>query len=383
MNSAYATAALGEAGATVSVLSRKAVPKEHYRDLFGGIPHTLHPEVGLPDTVWYAKLTNAQIRETLTRLAELHQRESFALAIFSGWNEFFPRLALRHPRESRILNELDSYYVDYSPHIWLRGNRGGPAAILTDWLKRKLMIRVLRQWPRLRFLVMDERVFDPALSALPVAVRSRFLLLPDPGPWSPENSATVSKPEKELLVVGRQSRRKGLEDVLAVIQHPEFPAHTRVRLVGQLGEDVQHLRPVLQKLAGQRLVWEDTYLSDAEIRQRYAASDFVLIPYTQKFHSTSAVLAWACAYRKPVISTAHGVVGYRVAQRGLGAVYPSGDSRAFLTQINRLPGVGSGDYATLQAACERFAAESSVEVFKKQLADHLRPSLAQTRPAGD
>lgn len=375
MYSAYATAALADQGTKVSVLARAEPPTDHYRELFAGIPHELISQLPIPPATWYAKLTPPQLRDCFAQLAEMQKTYGYAATFFSGWNEFFPRLALARSNEVQTLREIPSFFVEYSPFFWLRRNDAGLSGRLQDFAKRILISRWLQRFPKLKFFVLDERLFDPALSALPRNLQDRYLLLPEASPWTGNPAPPVARSSKELLVVGLQTRRKGLEDIAALVEQPDFPAEVRIKIVGRLGDDLQHLRSLLQRQPAARLVWEEAYLSEEEIRKRYAACDYVLVPYTRAFNSTSSVLAWAGAHGKPVVATDHGIVGYRVDKHRLGVVYPSGDVRSLMKQIRQLPEVGSTSYDAFRQTCLKFAENSRLEVFKATLARHIMNSI--------
>jgi glycosyltransferase involved in cell wall biosynthesis len=109
------------------------------------------------------------------------------------------------------------------------------------------------------------------------------------------------------------------------------------------------------------------FFPEALMQRHYAGADFVILPYTPDFDGSSAVLASACAHGKPVITTDHGIIGFRVRRHALGFVYPSGDTPALAAVVKRLPQPGGQPYRSLAGNCLRFAAANSIAAFQKAI----------------
>lgn len=67
--------------------------------------------------------------------------------------------------------------------------------------------------------------------------------------------------------------------------------------------------------------WHEGYFPEEDIQRFYAESDYVFLPYTPSFTASSGVLAYATSFKKPIISTNHGLIGYKVKHYGLGYTY--------------------------------------------------------------
>lgn len=201
-----------------------------------------------------------------------------------------------------------------------------------------------------------------------------FALFPDPPPPSPEPSpeliaeARAQGGSPTLLLVGRQSRRKGFPDIQALLDdHVDaLPGGSRIVLSGELEAEMESAREFISA-HGEQMTHIDCYLSEAEIRARYLAADYVMLPYSRDFCGSSGVLASATSAGKPVITTDHGLVGLRTKAHRLGYCYPSGDVDALARIVQHLPPVGSPEYTALQARCRAFADSNSVAAFQARL----------------
>lgn len=368
MYTAHVTNALHRSDQQVLLLTRREAVTPHYTELFNSLPHKLLNRIPVPASAWYTKLSRPLIIDTLKELGLIIQSARPKAVIFSGWNEFFPTLAMLRTCHLASLKQVKCFAFDYSPHFWLKPQTSSRWERFQLFFKRILTQRVLARLPNLNFFVADERLHDAQRSDLPMRLRHRYTFLPEIAPLrSLPPAAAAPDPIHELLVVGGQNRRKGLEDILAALKSSAFPNHLRVRLVGRLGDDLEHLRTALQAIPSQRLIWEEKFLSDAEIRLRYERCDFVALPYTKKFHATSSVLAWAAAHGKPVIATDHGLIGFRVHQNRLGMLYPSGDVSALVKVLRCLPKHDTEAYSTLSKAGLAFAESCSLKQFEAGL----------------
>lgn len=126
--------------------------------------------------------------------------------------------------------------------------------------------------------------------------------------WRPGRVPTV-------LTWGLLGPGKGLESALEAIAHLGVRGvPVRYVIAGQLHPAViarqgDRYRRDLEQMTldlgiGDRVVFDDRYRTDDELRQLIAASDAVLLPYESRDQVTSGVLVEALAAGKPVVATA-------------------------------------------------------------------------------
>ena len=197
---------------------------------------------------------------------------------------------------------------------WVRHNWVRPLLFVDEYLTRELQVR---------------------FPGAPV------YFLPDPCPPGYDGNRAVARqrldlPENKcvMLFYGGGYRRKGLH--LAVSALLELPAESPAFLLcagrqNPTGETARGLdRLVRQNRA--RLV--NRYVTVAEEKDLFAASDVVLLPYVNHF-GTSGVLSRAMAAGKPVIASEEQLLGRLVREHGLGLRFPSGSVPALRDCIRR------------------------------------------------
>lgn len=359
------------------LLTRREADTEHYRELLAGSSHHLHATVPVPPEVWFEKLPLASIRVCMSEIARLAVAHRITAVFFTGWNEFFPRLPLRVWRNTRPMSHLRSYAIDYAPAFWLRPLESGRSRSSPKLLAKRWVTKLaLKRFGTLRLLPLDERVLDENISDLPAHLRNRYRWIPDPAPVPRMGEGGNSKPSglPKMLVVGLQTERKGLIDVVELLEQNRQALPVGFHFAGRLAGETEALRPRVNALPSSHFSWSEGFFPEQTIQRHYAAADFVILPYSRSFDCSSNVLATACGHSKPVITTDHGVVGFRVRRHQLGFVYPSHDVAALAKVVQQLPLPGSCDYQTLAANCRRFAETTSVERYQTAIIDIISDS---------
>lgn len=337
---------------------------------------------------WYYHLDGIQIKQLCEGLDRLLEDRSPNLLFFSGFDEVASGLVdvLRNSA-SRLsaTTILGIHYTPTSTSFRIGRRTIAIPQILRPFVPNRTFSRFRRELsslrgtlPGLKIGLLDERLEEK------LRPRDFFEYFPDPPPALPDpsmqmlESATRSKEYQNLLLVGRQSTRKGFGDIRALVEN--FPdlmkSNARLMLCGNLDADSEHHRRFIES-ARPLVDHVDRYLGDAELRARFEASDYVLLPYTPEFSGSSGVLVSAASLGKPVIATNHGLIGYRVQRYGLGFVYPSGNANALASIIARLPQRDSAEYQEMSRRCVSFAERNSISSFcqtVKRIIDE--PSMA-------
>lgn len=372
-------AALGE---DVTILSRTDARTEASEQAFAEKPVDLREVVTTSADSWYYHLSLAQMEELGVAVDQVLANDLFDLIFMAGLDEIASGIAAILKRNAGKLAQTSVIAIHYNPSLAAREKirnipvpkplrrflPSGPFARISQEFER------LRQHgiPGLRIGLLDEDIFDR------VRTRKLFILQPDPPPPSlppsGEDYALAQSPggTPNLLLVGRQSRRKGFDDIrrLLELKSESLPPGCRMVLCGQLEAETEHHRAFIVSSAPD-LLHIDEYLSDQQIRARYEAADFVILPYTTDFRGSSGVLVSAAAAGTPVISTDHGVIGSRVARHGLGYTYPSGDIDRLAEIMRSLPMPDSPVYAEFQKRCRDYAERNSIQAFRTKLEDTI------------
>ncbi|MET3580139.1 glycosyltransferase involved in cell wall biosynthesis [Mesorhizobium robiniae] len=386
--SAMAAAGAFACGWEVHILTRGEAETEHYFELFEGIPVTLHRNVPLPEGFWYGKIGPEAVEALIGALILLHKEFQFERILAVGLNELnreFTDACLTHRREIKAaLGRTPLVAIEYDARYLLRGLQApaprNPLERLRRefrvWLRRERQrqnLRFLRRAiPGLRVAVLDERAFDRALATR--TWRSFLVQLPDPpprfvGPAPLGQTLRQHHDRIRVLLVGLQSKRKGIEDFSQLLQaRPNLKERFQFVLCGSLVAESEHLRPKLAAACKTGVLeWIDEYLPEAEIQRRYGEADYVLLPYARDFESSSGVMANAARSGKPIVATDHGCVGYRVQRFGMGFVYPSANIAKMAEVLFSLRDPAEAEYQKLSANCINYAQNNSVGEFQRIL----------------
>jgi len=385
--SALATRAVAEQADVVIVTRRDAVT-DHYHELFDGLPHRLLPVVETVAGFWYGELSPEQVEQGLAAVvAAAAQVATTSALYFPGLNEQMPALVPALRRFGSQLTRTRPVYVEYLPDFlawpWRRtppfagpGGLPWPLRFGRESLGR---LRALRRLLRLApgpYLVLDERLRElPERYYLPPWLARRLDVLSDPAPAcelpAPVAAAVDEQPPRplQLVVFGTQSPRKGLADVVALLESPAFAAlDVEIALIGKLTAETEPLRPRL--LRQPRLHWTERFVADRELGRLLAACDVALLPYTPAFTASSGSLVRAAQAGLAIVSTEHGLIGHRVQRHGLGATYRAGDLASLLAAL-RVVGAGTGRLspalARHQDNARRFAAANSEQAHQATL----------------
>lgn len=371
----FYTQMAAELGDTATILTRTGAHTPESAEALVSTSPEIREIVSTPLDAWYYHLEARQIAQLDDALGQALEECSFDLLFMSGLDELgpaLPDLLSRHASRLGKTAVIGVHYTPPTPH-------GGVLGPLLDLLRRlrgrngfhllsRKLSRLRASIPGLRIALLDERIFA-RLRANPL-----FMHLPDPPPPAPEPDAELLQAahadggNPTFLLVGRQSRRKGLEDIALILRdHPAAMAGgAKFVLSGSLEKEAEVWRPLLEASSA-ILTHVDRYVSDTEIGARYRASDFVLLPYTPAFTGSSGVLISAARAGKPVITTDHGLIGERVRNSGIGWTYPSGDIEALARLLANVPRPGSAEYESVKSNCLSFAEENSVEAFQSLL----------------
>lgn len=367
------------------ILTRTEAKTAHYHELFSNVDHTLHETIGLPSTFWYGKIEKPLVEKTIQKIKEYDGKLQFDFIYFAGLNEYYPLLVEMLNREDGIDKKKKIIIVDYDATCLIRP-RNNPGkfyhSMLKSYLlgilkkglvkkedvkKRDLIETLSSTYPNLKIALLDERAFDKKLGLLSKRESRKFVLLPDPGPLVRIKAKPVRSEKTRILLVGIQSKRKGIEDVVKLLEtgllRNEFVHFT---LSGSFPEETGHLKA---RVAAMKAVFEfrEGYFSEETIQETYQQCDYVMLPYDKTFHGSSGVMGYAAAFGKPLITTTHGCIGFRVGKFGLGFSYESGNVLQLSEIIDRLPNRDAEIYREMSRNCNKFSLDHSIDEHQRIL----------------
>jgi glycosyltransferase involved in cell wall biosynthesis len=273
------------------------------------------------------------------------------------------------------------------PPAELRGRIGGiyhrprflaaPKWSLDRNLKSRGYQRLLREgWLR-QLLFVDEFLAREQQNAFPAAP---VFFLPDPCPFgydgdqsAAQNQLEIPAGRKVFLFYGTGARRKGLHVTVKAMSQlpPESPAF--LLCAGQQNPSGETARELEQLIRQNRARLINRYVSEAEEKICFAASDAVLLPYLNHF-GTSGVLSRAMSAAKPVIVSDEQLLGRLTREHQLGLFFPSGNVAALSAAIRQAAQFSAADTARFSAAAQRYAAVYSRAAFREALIRSLSVS---------
>jgi glycosyltransferase involved in cell wall biosynthesis len=278
----------------------------------------------------------------------------------------------------------------------LRGRMGGiyhrprflaaPRWSPDRWLKEPGFRRLIGGgWLR-QLLFVDEFLAQDLKNKFPAAP---IFFLPDPCPSGYDGEVRAARQvlglpadKKIFLFYGGGYRRKGLHlAVRAMLDLPaSFPAF--LLCAGQqnpVGETASGLEQLVQQ---GRACLINRYVSVAEEKNCFAASDIVLLPYLNHF-GTSGVLSRAMAAGKPVIVSDEQLLGRLTREQGLGLLFPSGDVKMLREKIRQAAAFSPEATSGFSAATRAYALRYSRAAYRRALLASLNISYKPRHPHAD
>lgn len=371
-------------GYTPHILTRREAKTAHYHELFANIEHILHEEIELPNTFWYGKLDSEPVKKTIEKIKAYDQKLQFDFIYFVGLNEYYPLLVKMLNTEKGTLNHKKIIMVDYdASYLIASGRVPGNLSLLGRYSYLRKIIRIFvksayldkwgliealfQKYPGLKIVLLDERVFRKGLGLISNSEKLRYVWLPDPGPIIRIKAEPVRGEKIRILLVGIQSKRKGIEDIIRLLETcpaPDKPIH--FTLSGSFPDETIQLKARIAAM-GEIFDFKEGYFSEEIIQRTYQQCDYVMLPYDKSFHGSSGVMGYAAAFGKPMITTSHGCIGFRVGEFSLGFLYESGNIVKLAKIVDTLPARDTDAYHQLSRNCYRYASDHSVPEHQRML----------------
>jgi hypothetical protein len=240
----------------------------------------------------------------------------------------------QNEKHSITFSAIDDYYkelVILAPFFWAFSKKQKVHLIqyraeymLDRWGFRSLLKRLVFNW--ICFFLNPKTIgfFDERIIQLNP---DKFRHLGDPAPdifFENFQLAPNRQTNQEILIVGKLDHRKGASLILDWLEQSKSSAHglhCKIIVTGQAGN-----RKLIKKLRvnpdySKRIVFENRWLTDLELREKIDGTNLVLLPYHKSHSSTSGILARASARRVPVLASNHGLIGWRTDFYNLGQTF--------------------------------------------------------------
>jgi glycosyltransferase involved in cell wall biosynthesis len=324
--------------------------------------------ITFPRDVWFGRVPSRGVNDTILYLQKyLNDKD---IVFFTGFNEYFPLLALKLFFNQRAFKNVEFFMVDYTSNHYLGFKHWFGVERISKIVGKLTLVSILSHlFPQLQVFAMDERVVSSNRSRLVDFFNIRLRYLEDPHPQAIFIPQNINVEGYSFLLVGRQTSRKGLEDVAAALDILALRnvRNICVRLVGQLVPETEKYRARLNALPDFLFSWVDDYLSEEQILKEYAVTDFVILPYTKTFTGSSGVFAYSSAFGKPVLSTNHGCIGYRVDRFNCGFNYTSGHPAELAELIYKCSFISDNEYSKLSHSMIQYSEKTSEDAFAKTI----------------
>lgn len=359
--------------AKVVLVTRKDYASEHFSELIVDAGLTPHIETVDSDLggAWMRNLTSDEYALFVTRMAaiarDLETCGQSASFVFMALDDYLAAY-LRHALVLRkITRAHELYCVKYRVEYLFKLN---PGLRLRSFVLRVLTSMALGL-SMARLVTFDERL-QPG--------RRIAGVLPDPwfGDFSPRQREQgrrmlgLADDAFVLLSLGKQDRRKGFDFILSLLPELMRDQGVVLAIVGRIDKAFVQAFDLAKRSHPGRIVHIDAFVPESDLPAYFASADAFLLPYSQDFTATSGTLCRAAASGVPVLSTAHGLVGYRVRQEGLGATFDFGDAASFMSGVELLRAANEGERAMRAGRAADFASRMSLPVFERAVRRFLR-----------
>lgn len=362
----------------ISILTRTNFFTEQYSLLFENIQHKIYEIVNVDKEFWFGKIKISEIEKIIDEILLLDKNKKVDAIYFAGGHEIFPELSnILIMDKYNSIRDINMLMVDYEPNFLLpieyKINYSNFFAsikykmhlIKYKLLKNRQYKRIFDKYKNFNVALLDERVLE-------VKLNNRFHYIPDPSPSVDVNMYEYKFDEKiKILVVGLQSNRKGFDNIIKLLnKYSDNLRQVKFNFIGRLTDETEKFRSVIKKYS-EYIDWEEGYFDDEIMCQKYANSDYVIMPYSKNFSGSSGVMAYATIFSKPLITTSHGCIGYRNSTFKLGYIYDYNNIEELYSLIINLPTVETLEYKKLCVNSKKFAESHSLDKHTAEIAKIL------------
>lgn len=333
---------------------------QHFKN--SSIPFGIFESVVLDESFWYGKLDDEKIHTLIIEVNKLYQEKKYDLIYFVGLDEIYPKVFNKLIGLTVIqLKNVNMLFVEYNYNHLIS------LIAYRKHFKAKLEFQksFLKEYPKAKIAVLDERIVDKRFSVLENSdFKGRYIFMSDPASMIYPRKQLKWKDKKSILLVGLQSKRKGINNFVNFLKkYEKFLFNVQFILVGRLDNDSEIHREYLKNCSV--LQWIDTYIEEEVLQEMYSEADYIMLPYTMEFNGSSGVFAHACSHAKPVIATSHGCIGFRVNEFKLGKTFKSGNYVEMFNVIQQACSINFTEYQEMVKHAYQYALNNSMEAHQK------------------
>lgn len=357
----------------IKVVSRRDYLSPHVTELLGEHLATLEFICGDTDLggAWIKTLDRQEMRSMLEALLRAAQGQTNADIVFMALDDYTRPFIFEASWVRTHFSTQKVFVLKYRVEYLLPHARSGWRAYVLNAVTRWTLRRI-----RAQLICFDERFIGSSIAGKPV------MLIPDPwfGDFSTQRRLAARRRHRfsddqfVVLTLGRQDRRKGFPLLQSILPQLLSDVATRLFVVGAIDSEFRAAFNESKAHFGERIVHIDRFIDEAELSDVFACADVFLLPYARDFTATSGTLPRAAASGVPVVSGQHGLVGHRIATRGLGEVFDIDSSRGLLDAIRAVQSIPASRKVAISSALATFAEGAQLSVFEQAVGVLFAPT---------
>lgn len=321
---------------------------------------------------WIRNLKVKELFSYFHTLNKLLKREKFDVVVLMALDDYLLSFFV-----------LVLYFRFITRKVRLYGFKYRVEYSIKSFRKRNLRENILNAVTKFSVYISNLRLitFDERLNNIQIG-KYNVSTLPDP--WFGDYKINKFKNRKHLgkhlgiddedfvvMTIGRQDERKGFPFLMESIDNIlSISDKVKLLIVGKIDEKYsKHFAEKIKFYGQERIIHFSDFIPEEELPKVFSIPDVILLPYSKSFTSSSGVLARASASGCPVLTTAHGLVGFRVKKWGLGRTFDYGNKEEFIRGIEYFFKHRETIKETYSKNLWAFALSCSLEAFKKKLSN--------------
>ncbi|MBU2916044.1 glycosyltransferase [Reichenbachiella agariperforans] len=340
----YFIKCLQEQYSRVYLLTRKDYLTDHYVELMSDLKFQLITSNLDLKGEWMKNLSIREFYILIKALRGINNNDQKAILFFAALDDYFlPSLVWKDFYRKSWIKKV--YFMRYRTDFMMPLKTSFGMNFVKMMLQRKVLNGILESGDSL--IVYDERYFDnPEYKPKKLEINHIKHI---PEPWEGDfgritinegRSVTgIDRTEFVFLTIGKQDVRKGLLTILrAISQIPKgFGGKFKLHVVGKIQEDIEHeYREIIKTLSHDYIIHEQQFISEEDLPYYFASANVVMLPYSKEFKYTSGVITRAIASKRPIISSSHGLIGYRNNNLDLGLNFEAGNEEQLASCMTKM-----------------------------------------------
>ncbi|WP_421764129.1 glycosyltransferase [Ekhidna sp.] len=350
----------------VTILTRSGWKTNQYNEIFKDLQVEINPTLRVLNSLWFGRVSLLVCWQTIKEI----NTNKYSKVLFCGFNEYYPKLPLlsiikplRADCKVILIDYHSNYLFGWRENLYIKQ--------FVNKIIKTFLLRISLKSKNIVFAHLDDRIKDN--NYFPQErLGIRHLFLPDPSPATKPATEiqNVTNNKVKILIVGTQTKRKGFDELVKLLKHSPLVLNgIQFQFVGRLSKDTEKYRSFVQAIKSDTFQWEEGFVTEERMMYNYQNCHYVILPYDKSFNASSGVMAYATSFGKPLISTTHGCIGYRVKKYEMGMSYNYGDISGLIRILRSIMEVDESTYLTMSKNALLFAREHSVDNFKNAISN--------------